>query len=158
MNSCRHVARMGRSEADIFGGKPEDRKRLGDRYGTGGSRQNWASMSRILLVRVGFQGGFFWSRRCASDSIQRSGQFLDLLREKGLAWGDCVGDKVATSYSLLQGWRTCGKISLAPGMYCCPNSFIIIIIILPGQRLYIMKNMCMHTHIYLHTTHMNYRC
>ena len=40
MNRCRHEARKGRSEADIFVGKPEDRKRLGDRYGIDGSQQN----------------------------------------------------------------------------------------------------------------------
>jgi hypothetical protein len=47
------------------------------------------------------------------------------------------------------------KISLARGIHCCPNLFI-----LPDQCLYIVQNMFIHTYIHLTAWifYMNYRC
>jgi hypothetical protein len=48
-----------------------------------------------------------------------------------------------------------GKISLESGIHCCPN---FVLFILPYQRLYIVKNMCINTHIWRRRDYMNYRC
>jgi hypothetical protein len=58
------------------------------------------------------------------------------------------------SVGIVQGWRiygTCAqngmrKISLARDPPCC----LIVLFLLPDQRLCIVKNMCIYTHIWLH--------
>jgi len=41
-----------------------------------------------------------------------------------------------------------GKISLAHDIHCCLN---LLVFLLPSQRLYIVKNMCVYTHVWLRT-------
>ena len=92
-NRCGHEARMGRSEADILVGKPEDRKRLGDRNGIGGSQQNWASMSRCVkdftgsgwvpgrvLLKSAMCFGFHTKKWSISGPATRKGACRRLLR------------------------------------------------------------------------------
>jgi hypothetical protein len=47
-----------------------------------------------------------------------------------------------------------GKISLARGIHCCPEFFLFL---WSNQRLYIVKNMRIHTHTRLRRLYMNYR-
>jgi hypothetical protein len=51
--------------------------------------------------------------------------------------------------------RARGKISLACGIQCCP---IIFKLLLPDQRLYTMKNTCIHTHTYLTSYRLYMNC
>jgi hypothetical protein len=39
-----------------------------------------------------------------------------------------------------------GTISMARGIHCCPNFFLFL---LSDQRRYVVKNMCIYTHIWL---------
>jgi len=116
-------------------------------------------LSGILLFQVGFQGVFFWSRRCASDSIQRSGQFRDLLSEEGLVWGDCVGDTSATSYSWLQGWRTYGMWKDFLGIWhvLLSNSFLFLYFARQASP-YCEEHVYVYTYLTAHRLCMNYRC
>jgi hypothetical protein len=95
---------------------------------------------------------FFFNFRCLSKFVPPYLAFVCEL------YASSVKHKY---HALEQGWWTCGarpkmargKIFLAHGIHCSPIFFI-----LPDQRLYIVKNICVYTHQTALRLYMNCRC
>ena len=57
------------------------------------------------------------------------------------------------AYGMVGEPMVCGKSSLACGIHCCPNFFIIS---LPNQHLYIVKNVYIYTYVTVWRLYINY--